>query len=151
MIYTDISMTTAPAFSPTVPYLEPAASPTASSYATNSRDLCVAQENQATRLRIPPHLVLPLTVTDDSYMSRTYSHYLQGAQQMLDSGVPLSEVLGPPDQVVVDLFFRPRSANDKFDCASWACEVSRSYDHDVFVRLASVFMLTSMMRVSRPV
>ncbi|EXJ77032.1 hypothetical protein A1O3_10189 [Capronia epimyces CBS 606.96] len=146
VISTDMLMVPDRAISPTVPYLEPIQSPTASTCATNIRDLCVAQEHQATRLRIPPHLVLPLTVNDDSYMSRTYSHYLQAAQQMLEAGVPPSDIMGPTAQVVVDLFFRPRSASDKFDCASWACEVCRSYDHDVFVRLASVFMLASMMR-----
>ncbi|EXJ81735.1 hypothetical protein A1O1_07800 [Capronia coronata CBS 617.96] len=144
---TDIPMASPTlALSPTVPYLAPTSYPPSSCDAMGSRDLCVAQENQSIRLRIPVHLVLPLTVNDDSYMSRTYSHYLQAAQQMLDNGVPLSSVLGSVDKVPVDLFFRPRSASDNFDCASWACEVSRSYEYDVFIRLACVFMLTSMMQ-----
>lgn len=81
-------------------------------------------------------------------MSRTYSDYLAGARGMLESGVPLTDILGSSDRVAVDLFFRPRQTDDKFDCASWACEVSRSYETDIFVRLATACLLTHMMRVS---
>ena len=81
-------------------------------------------------------------------MSRTYTDYLFGARRMLESGVPPGDVLGHTERVAVDLFFRPRRTNDKFDCASWACEVSRSYDTNVFVRLATACLLTHMMRVS---
>ncbi|KAJ4531337.1 hypothetical protein HRR76_009000 [Exophiala dermatitidis] len=147
-IKTEGAQGTEPVASPTSPYLEQVTSHAHSAPAIARRDLCVAQDGASTRLRIPVHLVLPLTVTDDSSMSRTYSHYLQAAHQMLEAGVPLSYLLGSPDQVVVDLFFRPREANDIYTCASWACEVCRSYDHDIFVRLGCVFLLTSMMRVS---
>jgi hypothetical protein len=109
-------------------------------------DLCVAQGDQSTRLRIPRHLVLPLTIPDDSYLSRVYTHYLQGAKQMLESGFPRAHVLGGNDEVAVDLFFRNRTEDDKFDCASWACEVFRSYDTDIFARLGSSYMLTLIMR-----
>lgn len=109
----------------------------------------MAQGKRSTRLRVPRHLVLPLVMPDDSYMSRTYSSYLQGARNMLDNGVPLAEILGADDEMAVDLFFRPRSDGDTFDCASWACEVCRSYENDVFARLASAYLLTIMMRVSR--
>jgi len=81
-------------------------------------------------------------------MSRIYTHYLQGAKQMLEQGAHVADVLGSNDEVSVDLFFRDRTNNDKFDCASWACEVFRSYDTDVFARLGSSYMLTLMMRVS---
>ncbi|KAJ4527748.1 hypothetical protein HRR83_000502 [Exophiala dermatitidis] len=145
-IKTEGAQGTEPVASPTSPYLEQVTSHAHSAPAIARRDLCVAQDGASTRLRIPVHLVLPLTVTDDSSMSRTYSHYLQAAHQMLEAGVPLSYLLGSPDQVVVDLFFRPREANDIYTCASWACEVCRSYDHDIFVRLGCVFLLTSMMR-----
>ena len=101
------------------------------------------------RLRIPRHLILPLTIPDDSYLSQIYTHYLQGAKQMLESGVPRAHVLGANDEVAVDLFFRNRTEDDKFDCASWACEVFRSYDTDIFARLGSSYMLTLMMRVSQ--
>lgn len=71
---------------------------------------------------------------------------------MLASGVPLSDVLGPTDAVGVDVFFRLRSASDRFDCSSWACEIIRSFDEiDMFVRLASVYFLTYMMRVRQPI
>jgi len=148
-INTDIPMSSTPqASSSTAPYLELVSTPTPSTPAPNNWDLCVAQENQATRLRIPRHLVVPLTIPDDSYLSRIYTHYLQGAKQMLEQGVHVADVLGSNDEVGVDLFFRERRESDKFDCASWACEVFRSYDTDVFARLGSSYMLTLMMRVS---
>ncbi|KAJ9609234.1 hypothetical protein H2204_015643 [Knufia peltigerae] len=134
---------------PHAPYLELVETSTKMSDPAppNRWDLSVARENhQSTRLRIPRHLVLPLIVPDDSYMSRTYTHYLQGAREMLGSGVPLSDVLGAGDEVPVDLFFRSRTDLDKFDCASWACEVSRSYETEVYARLGSAYMLTFLMR-----
>lgn len=148
-INTDIPMSSTPqASSSTVPYLELVSPPTPSTPVPNNWDLCVAQEDPSTRLRIPRHLVLPLTIPDDSYMSRIYTHYLQGAKQMLEAGVPRAHVLGANDEVAVDMFFRNRTEDDKFDCASWACEVFRSYDTDIFARLGSSYMLTLMMRVS---
>merc|ERR1711981_762582 len=132
--------------SPMSPYLEPALTPESSNSAPNGWDLTVAQENRSTRLRIPRHLVLPLVIPDDSYMSRTYTHYLQGARRMLESGVPRSNVLGVGDEVPVDLFFRSRTDRDHFDCSSWACEVFRSYETEVFARLGTAYMLTFMMR-----
>jgi hypothetical protein len=65
---------------------------------------------------------------------------------MLETGVPWSNVLGVGDEVAVDLFFRSRTERDPFDCPSWACEVSRSYETDVFARLGTAYMLTFMMR-----
>ncbi|OQV01549.1 Fungal Zn2-Cys6 binuclear cluster domain-containing protein isoform 2 [Cladophialophora immunda] len=134
------------ASSPATPYFELVTNFPSAQPRLNEWDLCVSQEDQFTRLRVPRHLVLPLVIPDDSPMSRTYTDYVHGARRMLESGVPVSDVLGASEKVAVDLFFRPRQATDKFDCASWACEVSRSFDNDVFVRLASAYLLTHMMR-----
>ena len=118
----------------------------------NAWDLSVAQEDQMTRLRIPVHLVLPLIVPDDSILSNMYTNYVEGARHMLDTGLPLTEVLGSSDEVSLELFFRPRTENDAFDCASWACEVCRALPViDDCVRMASAYMLTFMMRVSQKV
>lgn len=110
----------------------------------NWDDLCVALEEASRKLWVPRHLVLPPIAPDDTYMSLTYTRYLQGARQMLATGVPRDNLLGRG--VCVDVFFRQRCVTDNFDCASWACEVCRSYETDVFVRLASVSLLTFMMR-----
>ena len=112
-------------------------------------DLSVAQEAQMTRLRIPVHLVLPLTIPDDSLLSNMYSNYVEGARHLLGTGRPLSEIVGTGDGFSIELFFRPRTETDGFDCASWACEVCRALAGlDDSVRLATAYLLTCMMRVS---
>ena len=99
-------------------------------------------------MRIPVHLVLPLVVPDDSYLSNMYTNYVDGARQMLETGASLADVLGSGEEVPVDLFFRNRTATDGWDCASWAAEVCRALvEFDDCVRLASIFLLTLMMRV----
>ncbi len=149
LINTDVSLNAmSSASSPSTPYFEPITNFPSGQPRQNEWDVCVAQEDQVTRLRIPRHLVLPLVIPDDSPMSRTYTDYLFGARRMLESGVSAGDILGHSERVSVDLFFRPRRTNDKFDCASWACEVSRSYDTNIFVRLATACLLTHMMRVS---
>lgn len=101
-----------------------------------------------TQLRIPIHLVLPLIIPDDSYLSNLYTDYVEGARQMLKSGTSFKDVLGDSDEVSMELFFRSRNEIDTFDCASWACEVCRVLPIvDDYVRMASAYMLTFMMRV----
>lgn len=99
-------------------------------------------------MRIPVHLVLPLVVRDDSLLSNMYTNYVDGARHMLETGASLADVLGSNDEVPVDLFFRSRVDTDSWDCPSWAAEVCRALvELDDCVRLASIFMLTFMMRV----
>ena len=102
-----------------------------------------------TKLRIPVHLVLPLIIPDDSLLSNMYSNYVEGARQLLEAGHPTSEILGTSDDFSLELFFRPRTESDVFDCASWACEVYRALTVlDDSVRIAAAYLLTYMMRVS---
>ena len=101
-----------------------------------------------TPLRIPVHLVYPLIIPDDSYLSNMYTDYVKGARQMLMSGASFKDVLGHSDEVSIELFFRSRIETDTFECASWACEVCRALPIlDDYVRMASAYMLTFMMRV----
>jgi len=75
--------------------------------------------------------------------------YVRGGRKMIEMGVPSSDVFGVDDGVTVNLLFRNRSLSDKFDCASWACEIYRRFiDNDQFVRLVSAVFLTYMIRVS---
>lgn len=94
------------------------------------------------------YLALPYVLFDSSPRSRLYTDYIHGATKMLQAGVPAADILGSHEWIPVDLLFRPREAQDKFDCASWACEISRNQTRDIFVRLASVYLLTRMMQVS---
>ena len=133
--------------SPITPYFETnSSSPTPPT--ANSWDLNVFHPYQGAILRVPPHLVLPLIVSDDSYLSNMYTNYVAGARQLLDNGAPVTEVLGASDEVPLDLFFRSRAETDDWSCASWACEVSGALvELEEGVRLASVYLLTFMMRV----
>lgn len=134
---------------PITPYVETTRRPPLKYPEENAWDWSVSQENQLTELRIPVHLVLPLIVADDSYLSNMYTDYVQGARQMLESGVPIAEVLGSSDEVSMELFFRSRTETDTFDCASWACEVCRALPVlEDPIRMANAYMLTMMMRVS---
>lgn len=104
--------------------------------------------NIFTESKVSRYLALPCVLFDSSPRSRLYTDYIHGATQMLQAGVPAADILGSHEWVPVDLLFRPRGAKDKFDCASWACEISRNQTRDIFVRLASVYLLTRMMQVS---
>jgi hypothetical protein len=109
---------------------------------------CIAHEDPAIRVRVPIHLVQSLTVPDGSAMCRVYTDYLYAARQMVLSGHPLNQFLGPNDDIIVDLLFRQRHGDDRWDCSSWACELFRSFtEYDVYVKLANAFFLTRMMKV----
>lgn len=111
-------------------------------------DLCVAQEDPKLRVRVPIHLVQSLTVPDGSAMCRVYTDYLYAARQMILGGHAIEQFLGPNDDIIVDLLFRQRNVDDRWDCSSWACELFRSFtEYDVYVKLANAFFLTRMMRV----
>lgn len=126
------------------PYTEHTSIPIESS----DSSLCIAQQDSAYRWRVPIHLILPLTIPDDSSMCRVYTEYLQAARSMIASGDPVSLLLGSNDDIIVDLLFRQRRPDDRWDCSSWACELFRSFtEYELFVRLANTFFLTRFMRV----
>ena len=123
-------------------------STTSSSAASQSVEVVVAQEGQNGRASLPIHLIMPLVVSDDTVMSRLYTDYVHAARHMLATGVPVKDVIGATDEVVVTLLFRQRQPGDKFDTCSWASELYRSFaEIDQYVRLANAMMLTYMMRV----
>ncbi|RVX72157.1 hypothetical protein B0A52_04755 [Exophiala mesophila] len=132
---------------PLLPYVEMSNIPAQSPFIASSWDLSITREDGITNLRIPIHLVQPLLVPDDSYLSNMYTDYVRGARFMIQQGTPVSQLLGSTAHIPVDLFFRNREPNDPWDCASWACEIWRSFvEVDGCVRLASVMCLTLMMR-----
>lgn len=133
---------------PLLPYVEMSGIPARSPFIASSWDLSITQEDAITNLRVPIHLVQPLLVPDDSYLSNMYTDYVRAARFMIQQGTPVSQLLGPTAHIPVDLFFRNREQNDSWDCASWACEVWRSFvEVDGCARLASVMCLALMMRV----
>lgn len=92
----------------------------------------------------------PNIFCDGTGISRLYNLYYQGAKQMLLDGIDWQEVLGPGDDVSIDLLFEKQTLPDRlFDCSSWACELCRNLQGiNIFVQMALVFLLTKSMRVS---
>lgn len=67
---------------------------------------------------------------------------------MISSGMPISAVLGDPNNVNVELFFRDRRPGDPFDVYAWAAEINRQIeDFDPFVLLATCILWSAFMRV----
>lgn len=98
---------------------------------------------------IPLHLIQPRIVIEDSPLSKVYTGFRDAARQMIATGTPAADIVNSTD-VALDLFFRERELFDAFTCASWACELCRSFgDVDDTVRLASIFLLTRLMRVCK--
>ena len=107
------------------------------------------QSQQMLNYRLPIHLVQPIVVIEDSPLSRVYTDYRDAARQLIASGAPLVDILGPQDYVNVDLYFRERQPNDPFSANFWACETFKTFDEfDGVVKLGVVALLTPFMRVS---
>ena len=106
------------------------------------------QSQQMLNYRIPIHLVQPVVVVEDSPLSRVYTDYRDAARQLIASGAPLAEIVGPQDYVNVDLFYRDRRPTDPFSANFWACETCKTFDEfDDPVKLGAVALLTYFMRV----
>ncbi|KAF5497229.1 hypothetical protein CGCS363_v008078 [Colletotrichum siamense] len=91
---------------------------------------------------------LPSFMTSDgSPLSNIFYSYRDAAMEMLSNGVPSYQVLGPQDQIDLELFFRDRQPGDAYDVHSWACEVVKNIEgYDVFVQLASCALYATYMR-----
>lgn len=112
-------------------------------------DLIMMNADMISHTNVPIHLVQPLILSDDYVMSRVYTNYLYAARKMIAGNTPVLELVGPNDDVVVDLCFRPRQEGDKWDCSAWACEFCRTFaDLDIILKLGWTFHLTRLMQVS---
>lgn len=108
------------------------------------------QIQQLCHFRIPIYLIQSLITFDDSALARVFTDYRDAARHMLASGVPNLEVSGP-DFTAIDLFFRDRLPSDPHTASFWACEVCKTFgDASIFVQLASMYLLTYLMRVRIP-
>lgn len=98
--------------------------------------------------RIPIYFVQSSVVIEDSPLSRVYTDYRDAARQLIAGGAPLEDIMGSPDYIDVDLYFRTRQ-NDNFSANFWACEALKSFNEfDHLVKLGSVALITHLMRVS---
>jgi hypothetical protein len=115
----------------------------------NSRQYHTSLEEFTVRssATIPVYLVQSRLIIEDSPLNKVSTGFRDAARHMIATGTPALEIVHGSD-VVVDLFFRERWPTDSFTCSSWACELCRSFEEvDDFVRIASVFLLTRLMRV----
>ena len=115
-------------------------------YEQADADFRLASGINVHRLRVPIHLIQPLTVVEDSVLCRVYTDFLRGARQMIDNGSFPLDLLGGPG-VNVDLFLRARRDDDRYTACTWACEVvSHIGEFDLFMRMAWAMLLTLSMR-----
>lgn len=106
------------------------------------------QNQQIMNFQFPDHNVLPLHVTEDELLGKIYTSFRDAALQMISSGTPVPEVLGSPELVKLDLFFRNRQPEDAYNVDNFACEIlkTRPDDQSIFVKLACVKMVAYLMR-----
>jgi hypothetical protein len=97
------------------------------------------------------YLIQPRVVLEDSPLSRVYTCFRDATRHMIASGTPAIDIPNGKD-VVVDMFFQERRPSDAFTCASLACKLCRNFeDADEIPRLASVFLLTRLLRVCKSI
>lgn len=107
------------------------------------------QARQLLNLQTDEYRLPSFMASDSSPLSNIFYSYRDAAMEMLSNGVPALQVLGPSDRIDLELFFRDREPHDAYDAHSWACELVKNVaDYDVFVKLASIALYTTYMRVS---
>ena len=107
------------------------------------------QRRQLLNFRVPEHTIPPLIVEESSELAKMYLGFKDAALEMIGNGMSAKQILGDADEIVLDLFFRPRVATDPYTVCNWACELIRNIPgFDVYMQLAWIALLTRFMRVS---
>ncbi|KAJ0273720.1 hypothetical protein Brms1b_009018 [Colletotrichum noveboracense] len=108
------------------------------------------QARQLLSMRTEEYRLPSFMTSDGSPLSNIFYSYRDAAMEMLSNGVPSYKVLGPQDQIDLELFFRDRQPEDAYDIHSWACELVKNIEgYDVFVQLACCALYATYMRVCR--
>ncbi|KZF23630.1 hypothetical protein L228DRAFT_260421 [Xylona heveae TC161] len=88
---------------------------------------------------------------EESLTSTVFLRFRDAALQMMADGVPAPVILGPPEFINFDLFFRERTSQDNHTVSSFACEVCKTLPgQEIFVLLAGAMFLGYLMRASSP-
>lgn len=106
------------------------------------------QNQQVLNFQFPAHSILPLHLAEDELLGKVYTSFRDAALHMMSSGTPAPQVLGLPDFVKLDLFFRPRTSRDAYNVDNFACEIlkTRPDDQSIFVKLACVPLVARLMK-----
>ncbi|KAJ0382598.1 hypothetical protein COL922a_012215 [Colletotrichum nupharicola] len=102
---------------------------------------------QLLNMRTEEYRLPSFMTSDGSPLSNIFYSYRDAAMEMLSNGAPSHKVLGPQDQIDLELFFRDRQPEDAYDIHSWACELVKNIEgYDVFVQLACCALYATYMR-----
>jgi hypothetical protein len=92
--------------------------------------------------------MLPLHSFEQETLGRAYLSFKEVALQMIADGTSARQILGPPDFVNLDLFFRQRLPQDDHTISTFVCEIMKNLANpDVYAKLASIVLMGPLMRV----
>ncbi|KAH0286597.1 hypothetical protein M436DRAFT_50040 [Aureobasidium namibiae CBS 147.97] len=92
--------------------------------------------------------MLPLHSNEhDALLGKAYLSFRDATLQMIADGMNARDVLGSPDYVNLDLFFRDRVPTDGHSVDTFVCEILKSLANpDLYAKLATVVLLGPLMR-----
>lgn len=92
--------------------------------------------------------MLPLHSFESEALGRAYLSFRDATLQMIADGMPARDVLGSPDYVNLDLYFRERLPTDGHSVSTFVCEIMKSLANpDMYAKLATMVLLGPLMRV----
>ena len=93
--------------------------------------------------------MLPLHSNEhEALLGKAYLSFRDATLQMIADGMNARDVLGSPDYVNLDLFFRDRLPTDGHSVSTFVCEILKSLANpDMYAKLASLVLLGPLMRV----
>jgi hypothetical protein len=93
--------------------------------------------------------MLPLHSNEhEAVLGKAYLSFRDATLQMIADGMNARQVLGSPDYVNLDLFFRERLPTDGHSVDTFVCEILKSLANpDIYAKLASLVLLGPLMRV----
>ncbi|KAI4851495.1 hypothetical protein E4T44_02099 [Aureobasidium sp. EXF-8845] len=92
--------------------------------------------------------MLPLHSNEhEAVLGKAYLSFRDATLQMIADGMNARQVLGSPDYVNLDLFFRERLPTDGHSVDTFVCEILKSLANpDIYAKLASLVLLGPLMR-----
>lgn len=92
--------------------------------------------------------MLPLHSFECEALGRAYLSFRDATLQMIADGMPARDVLGSPDFVNLDLYFRERLPSDGHSVSTFVCEMMKSLANpDMYAKLATMVLMGPLMRV----